>query len=284
MSNPGEFRRAASAWPAAAPGCLDASRHMAWIMNSTLGCGRADIEQPTSSRRPDRSAPIGIVRSSNTKTRMGLRWAWRMPSSLRPCLRALARTTASTSSTYLDRREPQGQEGSTGSTPVPTTSTRRQDGPSGGCRAPTHAGYRAGMRVGRAAVVAGAGACLVLAGSFLSWFRSGSRTRSSYELFAVVGRIGAIPGPVAAVGISLWVTVPVVTAALVAALLLRRMILAALVACGLGLYALALALTVGSSANSWEAGVITAALGGLACLMGGGAILITSRHMKAEPT
>lgn len=134
-----------------------------------------------------------------------------------------------------------------------------------------------------AMAAAGAGACLVLAGSFLSWFRSGARTRSSYELFAVVGRIGVVPSPVAAVAISLWVTVPVVTATLVAALLLRRMVLAALVACGLGLYALALALTVGSSASSWEAGVITAAIGGLACLIGGGALLITARHMEADP-
>jgi hypothetical protein len=123
----------------------------------------------------------------------------------------------------------------------------------------------------------------VLAGSFLTWFRSGSRARSSYELFAVISRIGAVPGPVAAVAVSLWVTVPVVTAALSAALLLRRMVLAALVACGLGLYALALGLTVGSSANSWEAGVVTASLGGIVCLLGGGALLITARRLKADP-
>jgi len=146
-------------------------------------------------------------------------------------------------------------------------------------------GYRRRVPARRiAAGVTAAGAGLVLVGSFLSWFRSGSRTRSSYDLFAIVERIGALPSPVATVAVSIWVAVPLVVAVVVAALLLRRMVLAALVAVGLGLYALTLALIVGSASSSWEAGVIVASLGGIACVAGGGAVLISGSGPKAETT
>ena len=122
---------------------------------------------------------------------------------------------------------------------------------------------------------------MVLVGSFLPWYRSGRRARTSYDLFAVVERIGALPGPVATVAVSIWVAVPLVVALVVAALLLRRMVLAALVAVGLGLYALTLALIVGSASSSWEAGVIAASIGGITSFVGGAALLITARRPKA---
>ena len=126
------------------------------------------------------------------------------------------------------------------------------------------------------------GAGVVLVGSFLPWYRSGRRARSSYDLFAVVERIGALPGPVATVAVSIWVAVPLVVALVMAALLLRRMVLAALVAMGLGLYALTLALIVGSASSSWEAGVIAASIGGVTSFVGGAALLIAARRPKAE--
>jgi hypothetical protein len=134
-----------------------------------------------------------------------------------------------------------------------------------------------------AAGITAAGAGVVLVGSFLPWYRSGRRARSSYDLFAVVERIGALPGPVATVAVSIWVAVPVVVAVVIAALLLRRKVLAALVALVLGSYALTLALIVGSASSSWEAGVIVAAVGGITSVVGGTALLIATRRPKAEP-
>ena len=86
----------------------------------------------------------------------------------------------------------------------------------------------------------------------------------------------------ATVAVSIWVAVPLVVALVMAALLLRRMVLAALVAMGLGLYALTLALIVGSASSSWEAGVIAASIGGITSFVGGTALLITARRPKAE--
>ena len=52
------------------------------------------------------------------------------------------------------------------------------------------------------------GAAVTLVGSFLPWLRSGSRNRTSYELFAIVARLGFSPDGVIGWAIRLWPLVP----------------------------------------------------------------------------
>src|SRR3954468_6395707 len=75
--------------------------------------------------------------------------------------------------------------------------------------------YAAAMQrilIGR--VVATAGALLALVGTFLPWVRSGTRGRSSYEIFALVERLGISQSSLVGWGVRLW---PVVAFLLVLA-------------------------------------------------------------------
>src|SRR3954468_17060814 len=60
--------------------------------------------------------------------------------------------------------------------------------------------------IGRA--VATAGGVLALAGTFLPWLRSGTRRRNSYEIFALVDRLGISESSLVGWGVRLWPVVP----------------------------------------------------------------------------
>lgn len=62
-----------------------------------------------------------------------------------------------------------------------------------------------------------AGGALALIGSFLPWVRSGSRTRNSYDVFRVVGRLGFAPDGPAHVALRWWPIVPLLIVAAVVA-------------------------------------------------------------------
>ena len=53
-----------------------------------------------------------------------------------------------------------------------------------------------------------AGAVITVVGSFLPWVRTGGRRRNSYDLFAIVGRLGFAPDGVAATALRWWPIVP----------------------------------------------------------------------------
>src|SRR4051794_1214893 len=61
--------------------------------------------------------------------------------------------------------------------------------------------------IGRA--VATAGGLLALVGTFLPWLRSGARLRNSYEIFALVDRLGISESSLVGWGVRLWPVVPV---------------------------------------------------------------------------
>ena len=82
-------------------------------------------------------------------------------------------------------------------------------------------------------VMAGVGALAVIIGTFLPWVRSGTRRRSSYEIFSLVERLGFSPSSVVGWGLRLWPVVPfLVTLAVTLAWFPRRWVtdVAALVA------------------------------------------------------
>lgn len=73
-----------------------------------------------------------------------------------------------------------------------------------------------GRRLAPAVVMAAGGALTVL-GSFLPWVRTGSRSRNSYEVFRVVGRLGFAPDGPASTAMRWWPLVPLLAAAAVVA-------------------------------------------------------------------
>ncbi len=64
--------------------------------------------------------------------------------------------------------------------------------------------------IGRAVPTLGAGVALV--GTFLPWLTSGSRQRNSYEIFALVDRLGFSSSSLVGWGLRVWPVVPFVLA------------------------------------------------------------------------
>jgi len=67
--------------------------------------------------------------------------------------------------------------------------------------------------IGRA--MATAGAAVAFLGTFLPWLRSGTRRRSSYEIFSLVDRLGFSQSSVIGWGLRLWPIVPFLLASAV---------------------------------------------------------------------
>jgi hypothetical protein len=61
-------------------------------------------------------------------------------------------------------------------------------------------------------VVATGGAVAVVVGTFLPWLRSGTRRRTSYEIFSLVERLGFSRSDVVGWGLRLWPLLPLVVA------------------------------------------------------------------------
>jgi hypothetical protein len=59
------------------------------------------------------------------------------------------------------------------------------------------------------------GALVALLGTFLPWLRSGTKRRSSYEIFSLVDRLGISPYSVIGWGVRIWPIVPMLLAATV---------------------------------------------------------------------
>jgi hypothetical protein len=66
------------------------------------------------------------------------------------------------------------------------------------------------LLIGR--LVATIGAVVVVAGTFLPWLRSGTRERSSYEIFSLVERLGYSRSDLVGWGLRLWPIVPLLLA------------------------------------------------------------------------
>jgi hypothetical protein len=64
------------------------------------------------------------------------------------------------------------------------------------------------QRNGIGRVVATAGAAVAVLGTFLPWLRSGSRHRSSYEIFSLVERLGISQSSLVGWGLRVWPLAP----------------------------------------------------------------------------
>ncbi|GAB2782350.1 hypothetical protein [Amycolatopsis magusensis] len=70
------------------------------------------------------------------------------------------------------------------------------------------------------AASAAAGLVLAVVGSFLSWFRSGSVNRSSYQLVGLIDRFDLTGNPVVLLALRVWIVVPLLAATAIAMLVL----------------------------------------------------------------
>lgn len=75
---------------------------------------------------------------------------------------------------------------------------------------------RSARRAG--AITVALGAAVVILGSSMAWLRTGARRRSSYDVFALVDRLGFAPDGLVGWAVRLWPVVPllVITAAVLA--------------------------------------------------------------------
>jgi hypothetical protein len=71
-------------------------------------------------------------------------------------------------------------------------------------------------------IVATTGAGLAVIGTFLPWLRSGTRRRSSYEIFSLVDRLGISRSSVVGWGVRLWPIVPMLLCLAVTLVWFRR--------------------------------------------------------------
>ena len=133
-------------------------------------------------------------------------------------------------------------------------------------------------------VMTGVGAVTTIIGTFLPWVRSGTRRRSSYEIFSLVERLGFSSSSAVGWGLRLWPVVPfLVTLAVTLAWFPRRWVTnaAALVTVlYVGSVAVAVESAPTSSLVSIEFGPDVTLVG--AVVLAGGALLIARR--PARPT
>jgi hypothetical protein len=114
-----------------------------------------------------------------------------------------------------------------------------------------------------ALVAATAGGVLLLAGAFLPWLRSGDRQRSSFELFAVVDRLGLAPDGAGGVLVRWWPVMPAVVLAGLALMWWQRPRLGAACTLAGSVHATALVAAVGLAPVAAGAGVVVTMAGAL---------------------
>lgn len=127
-------------------------------------------------------------------------------------------------------------------------------------------------RRGPAVAVMAAGALVTVAGSLMPWVRTGSARRNSYDVFALVDRLGFSPEGLAAQGLRWWPLVPLLTAVAVVAAWWGWPRAGGSVGVVAGLYAggVGLAVTTADAVRvvDTEAGTVVTAVGGLLLLLG----------------
>jgi len=128
-----------------------------------------------------------------------------------------------------------------------------------------------GPRIGPA--VASLGLALVVAGTFLPWFRSGSVSRSSYAAAGLADRLALLDHPLAGPALRGWVAVPALAAVclvlFVCGLARTAATLTALLAITGGTIALVATIQAGGTA-----GVVSVSLGGPLTTLCGSALAL----------
>jgi hypothetical protein len=127
-----------------------------------------------------------------------------------------------------------------------------------------------------------AGAAAVIVGSLMAWVRTGDARRNSYDLFAVIGRLGFAPDGPASAALRWWPLVPLMAVAAVVVAWWGWPRAGGALGIVAGLYAGGVAIAV--SAAPVTEGVVDLELGGPVTAVGGVALLVGSVLGVALPT
>jgi hypothetical protein len=128
------------------------------------------------------------------------------------------------------------------------------------------------LLIGR--IVATAGATVVVVGTFLPWLRSGTRQRSSYEIFSLVERLGFSQSDLIGWGLRLWPILPLLLAGSVVLLWYPRRLLTGVVTIVAAIYAGGVAVAVSSAS---PISIISVQYGAAVALVG--AILLAAGYL-----
>lgn len=143
-------------------------------------------------------------------------------------------------------------------------------------------------RHGATVVGMAVGGAIVVVGSLLPWVRTGQRRRHSYDLFAVVDRLGLDPGGAAEQALRWWPLVPLLTAAAVVTAWWgwRRVggVLGAVAGAYAGGIGLVMARVDARRIIDVQIGPAITAFGGAVLLLGGLATLVVSHPGRTRPT
>lgn len=138
-------------------------------------------------------------------------------------------------------------------------------------------------------LVATVGAVVAVTGTFLPWLRSGTRRRTSYEIFSLVDRLGFSQSSFVGWGVRLWPIVPLLIAAAVTLLWFpRRWVTGGIVVVAV-LYAGGVAAAVGSASSTSlvaiQAGPSVTLVGAIALAVGAlvATIAAGNRHRPPRP-
>ncbi len=119
------------------------------------------------------------------------------------------------------------------------------------------------LQIGR--IVATTGAAVVAVGTFLPWLRSGTKQRSSYEIFSLVERLGYSRSDVVGWGVRLWPIVPLLLAGSVVLMWYPRKWVTGTVTFVAAIYVLVVAAAVRSAS---PISIISVQYGSLVALVG----------------
>ena len=118
-------------------------------------------------------------------------------------------------------------------------------------------------------------ALIATATTFLPWGRSGSRSRSSYDIVDVAGRADVLPTSMASLAPA-WFLIPVLCGLVLLAVAARRVRLAAAGAATLGALVTAGGVLVARSPLVTEPGAIIGSVAGGSTVLAGAVVLITT--------
>lgn len=130
------------------------------------------------------------------------------------------------------------------------------------------------------------GAAVAAAGTFLPWLRSGTRRRSSYEIFSLIDRLGFSPSSLVGWGLRLWPILPFLLASAVTFQWFPRKWITGGTAAVAVVYAGAVSAAVRSAPST---SLITVEFGPLVTLIGaitlacGALLTLTLRTGRANP-
>jgi hypothetical protein len=127
-----------------------------------------------------------------------------------------------------------------------------------------------------------AGAAAVIVGSLMTWVRTGGRQRHSYDLFAVIGRLGFAPDGPASAALRWWPLVPLLTVAGVVVTWWGWARLGGAIGVVAALYAGGVAVSVSSAPTT--TGVVDLELGAPVTAVGAVVLLVGSVASLIVPT